>query len=64
MSDTEKKPLLRWLLGEMLTTTFFKNTITLQIVLTYCYLVATGATPDSQFGLMVGMVLGFYFKKD
>lgn len=55
---------LRWLTGEVLTTEFFKNTITLQIVMTYCYLMMTGRTVDSQFGLLVGMILGFYYKKD
>lgn len=53
---------LRWATGQILTTEFFKNTVTLLLVATYCLLMVLGRTPDSQFSLLVGMVLGFYFK--
>ena len=57
-----KPPLLRFLADELLKTEHFKNTVTLILTMTYCYLMVAQVKPDSQFSLLVGMVLGFYFK--
>lgn len=61
MSD---QPFLRWLAGHLLTTEQFKNTVTITLVTTYCYMAVTGVEVSSEFSMLVGMVLGFYFKKD
>ena len=60
--DLEKRSTFAWFLGEFLKTEHFKNTITLILVATYCWLMVAEVKPDSQFSLLVGMVLGFYFK--
>lgn len=58
-----QEPFFRWLLSKVLTTEFFKNTITLMLVGVYCTLMIMGRTPESQFGILIGMILGNYFKK-
>lgn len=62
-NGTPGQSFLRWICSQILSTSFFKNTITLMIVCVYCILMVMGRTPDSQFGLLVGMILGFYFKR-
>jgi hypothetical protein len=57
------KPFHYWLAEQILSTDFFKNTITLMLVAAYCALLFLGREIDSQFALLVGMVLGFYFKQ-
>ncbi len=59
----EQPSTTRWVFKEILRTEHFKNTITLILVLTYCWMMLQGIEPDSQFALLVGMVLGFYFKQ-
>jgi uncharacterized membrane protein len=41
---------------------FFMNFITVVVVLVYCSLVLYSATIPTGFEVMVGLVLGFYFK--
>ena len=55
---------LRWLVSEILKTEHFKNGITMLLVVTYCWMTVKGVKPNNEFALLVGMVLGFYFKKD
>ena len=59
-----EKTFIRWLAGHLLTTEQFKNVVTMCLVLTYCALVIQGEEPNNEFALLVGMVLGFYFKKE
>ena len=59
----EKRSTLRWIAGEILKTEHFKNTITLILVATYCWMMVRSIPTTSEFALLVGMVLGFYFKK-
>jgi len=53
----------RWFLSYFLTTEHFKNMVTMVLVLTYCALMITGRDLNNEFSLLVGMVLGAYFKK-
>lgn len=64
LKDDKSMSYLRWVTAYILTTEFFKNTITIQLVSVYCVMVFMGSAPDSQFALLVAMTLGFYFKKD
>lgn len=61
---TEKLGFARWFLTYFLTTEHFKNSITVMIVSVYCYLKLAQIPTGSEYDLLVGMVLGFYFKKD
>ncbi len=61
--DDHKVPFVRWLASYVLTVDFFKNTITLMVVSVYCFMMLMGRAPTAEFGLLVGMLLGFYFKK-
>ncbi len=61
---SENVSTLRWFIGEFLKTEHFKNGITMILVLTYCWMMANALTTSNEFSLLVGMVLGFYFKKD
>lgn len=60
----EKISTLRWFIGEFLKTEHFKNSITLILVMTYCWMMVNTLVTSNEFSLLVGMVLGFYFKKD
>lgn len=62
--DNRNQSFMRWFMGEMLTTEHFKNTITLILVLTYCGMAFNGIKMSSEFSMLVGMALGFYFKKE
>jgi len=53
----------QWFVNNILTTEHFKNTITLILTLTYCWMMTHQHQPSNEFSLLVGMVLGFYFKR-
>ena len=63
MAEGDHTSTLRWLVSEILKTERFKNTITMVLVLTYCWMTIQDVKPSNEFALLVGMVLGFYFKK-
>ena len=62
VDDKGDRPFFRWLVSYLLTVEFFKTVLTMMVVSVYCYLTLQGEAPSSEFGLMVGMLLGFYFK--
>ena len=64
MTDQPKKSTFRWFLETFIRTEHFKNTITLIIVLSYLYMKVNTIKTGSEFDLLVGMILGNYFKKD
>lgn len=67
MSDQSKdqpnQSTFRWLLEKFIKTEQFKNTITLIVVLAYLYMKLNVVATGSEFDLLVGMILGNYFKK-
>ena len=63
MAEGERSSGFRWLVSEILKTERFKNAITMVLVLTYCWMTIKDVKPSNEFALLVGMVLGFYFKK-
>lgn len=63
LKDDKSMSYMRWVTAHVLTSEFFKNTITLLLVVAYIILLFLGREPNSQFSLLVAMVLGFYFKK-
>lgn len=61
--ENDRMPAVKWLISEVLKTEHFKNVITMVLVMTYCWMMVEGMKPNNEFALLVGMVLGFYFKK-
>jgi len=41
--------------------TIFQGIITLSVLLTWCYLIATGQQPPETLNNIVGLVVGFFF---
>ncbi len=64
MEEDERTPAIKWFVTEILKTEHFKNGITIILVLTYCWMIINNIKPNNEFALLVGMVLGFYFKKE
>ena len=61
---------LKWLFETQLVTckaevwqAFFKNFITVILVLAYVYMLIVGAIIPQGFEIIIGFVLGFYFKE-
>ena len=62
MKEQEREPFVRWFLNNFLTTDHFRNAITMTLVMVYAVQVVRGAPIDDHFFMLLGLVLGAYFK--